>query len=66
MSEIVAASQEQSSNIEEFSRTINHIDEMTQQNAAVVEETAAATESMQEQAQSLTRMVGMFRLKGNR
>ena len=66
MSEIVASSQEQSSSIEEFSRTINHIDEMTQQNAALVEETAAATESMQEQAQSLTRMVGMFRLKGNR
>jgi methyl-accepting chemotaxis protein len=38
------------------------MDEVTQQNAALVEEEAAATESMQEQAQNLARVVSVFRL----
>lgn len=62
MSEITAASQEQSSGIEEVNVAITHIDEMTQQNAALVEQAAAAAESMQEEAQALSQAVAVFRL----
>jgi methyl-accepting chemotaxis protein len=64
MSEITAASAEQSAGIEEFSRAIGHVDEMTQQNAALVEQTAAAAESLREQAIGLTDVVGAFKLSG--
>jgi len=62
MNEITAASQEQSSGIEEVNRAIAQMDEMTQQNAALVEQAAAAAGSMQEQSVSLTRAVGVFKL----
>jgi methyl-accepting chemotaxis protein len=64
MTEITAASAEQSAGIEEFSRAIGHVDEMTQQNAALVEQTAAAAESLREQAIGLTDVVGAFKLSG--
>jgi methyl-accepting chemotaxis protein len=60
--EITLASQEQSDGIEQVNLAITHIDEATQQNAALVEEAAAAARSMQDQAASLTEAVSVFRL----
>jgi methyl-accepting chemotaxis protein len=65
MSEITAASQEQSSGIEQVNQAIGQMDEMTQQNAALVEEAAAAAQSMQDQAGSLSLAVSVFKLSGN-
>lgn len=62
MSEIAAASAEQSSGIAEVSTAVSHMDEMTQQNAALVEEAAAAAESLQTQANQLSQRVAMFLL----
>ncbi len=62
MAEIAAASAEQSTGIQEVSSAVGQMDEMTQQNAALVEEAAAAAESMQSQADALTRQVAQFRL----
>jgi methyl-accepting chemotaxis protein len=66
MGEISNAGQEQSASIEEFNRVIGYIDEMTQQNSALVEETAAGAESLRDQAQSLTEAVGMFRVRSKK
>ncbi len=65
MSEIAAASNEQSSGIGEVNGAINHMDEMTQQNASLVEQAAAAAASMQEQASSLMQVVSVFKLAQN-
>ncbi|BBB61035.1 methyl-accepting chemotaxis protein [Undibacterium sp. KW1] len=65
MSEITAASQEQSSGIEQVNLAITQMDEMTQQNAALVEQAAAAAESMEEQAVALAQAVSVFKLNGN-
>ena len=65
MSEITAASQEQSSGIEQVNLAITQMDEMTQQNAALVEQAAAAAESMEEQAIALTEAVSVFKLSGS-
>ena len=62
MSEITAASQEQSSGIEQVNLAITQMDEMTQQNAALVEQAAAAAESMEEQAIALAQAVSVFKL----
>lgn len=62
MSEITAASAEQSAGIEEVSRAITHMDEMTQQNSALVEESAAAAESLKDMASRLAEAVAGFRL----
>ncbi|NEX62657.1 methyl-accepting chemotaxis protein [Noviherbaspirillum galbum] len=62
MSEITAASQEQSTGIEEVNRAIGQMDEMTQQNAALVEQAAAAAESMQDQAVKLAQAVAVFKV----
>ena len=62
MSEITNASAEQSGGIEETNRAITHMDEMTQQNAALVEQAAAAAESLEEQALSLANAVAQFKL----
>jgi len=63
MAEISAASSEQSAGITMVSQAINEMDHVTQQNAALVEEAAAATESMQEQASILAEAVGVFKLE---
>ncbi|MFZ6747612.1 methyl-accepting chemotaxis protein [Undibacterium sp. Ren11W] len=63
MSEISAASQEQSSGIEQVNLAITQMDEMTQQNAALVEQAAAAAESMEEQAYELATAVSVFKLE---
>ena len=62
MAEISAASQEQSAGIEQVNLAINQMDEITQQNAALVEQAAAASESMHEQAAQLTQAVAIFKL----
>ncbi len=63
MAEISAASQEQSTGIEQVNQTITQMDETTQQNAALVEEASAAARSMEEQAQVLDEAVSVFRLE---
>jgi len=56
------ASQEQSAGIEQINQAVGQMDEMTQQNAALVEQAAAAAESLQDQAARLTELVGTFKL----
>ncbi|MEQ7756626.1 methyl-accepting chemotaxis protein [Xanthomonas hortorum] len=63
MGEIAAASQEQSSGIEQVNRTITQMDEATQQNAALVEEATAAARTMEEQAGQLALTVARFTLE---
>jgi methyl-accepting chemotaxis protein len=62
MSEITAASVEQSAGIAQVSQTIVEMDQTTQENAALVEEAAAAAAAMQEQAARLARAVSVFKL----
>ncbi|MBI3431774.1 MAG: hypothetical protein HY018_06150, partial [Hydrogenophilales bacterium] len=64
MSEIAAASQEQSAGIEQVNQAVTQMDDVTQQNAALVEEAAAAAESLQDQAGKLAEAVSVFRLDG--
>ena len=63
MGEIAAASAEQADGIEQVNRAVSQMDEVTQQNAALVE-AAAAAGSMQDQAADLKRAVSAFRLPG--
>ncbi len=62
MEEISVASSQQSAGIEQISRAIAQMDEVTQQNAALVEEAAAAAESLEEEAQHLSAAASVFRL----
>ncbi|WP_036306843.1 methyl-accepting chemotaxis protein, partial [Methyloglobulus morosus] len=62
MGDIAAASAEQSSGIDQVNKAVTQMDEVTQQNAALVEEAAAAAESLEEQAQTLADTVAQFRL----
>ena len=60
--EISAASREQSSGISNVNRSIAHMDQTTQQNAALVEQAAAAAQSLQDQAHKLAEAVSTFKL----
>ena len=62
--EITAASSEQSLGISQVNQAVGDIDRMTQQNAALVEESAAAAESLREQAARLAQLVSQFKLAG--
>jgi len=62
MQEISSASQEQTSGIEQINEAITQMDQVTQQNAALVEEAAAASESMQVQAAKLANIVSVFKV----
>jgi methyl-accepting chemotaxis protein len=62
MYEISAASKVQSAGIEQVNQAIIQMDEVTQQNAALVEEASAAAESMRAQAQDLAKIVNVFKL----
>jgi methyl-accepting chemotaxis protein len=62
ISEIAAASNEQSSSVEEINSAVTEMDEMTQQNAALVEQSSAAANSLQEQSENLIQMVAFFDL----
>ncbi len=62
MTEITAASEEQSHGIEQVNKAVGQMDEVTQQNAALVEESAAAAETLEDQARNLSVAVGHFKL----
>ena len=64
MNRIVSASAEQFSGIEQVGQTITQMERATQQNAALVEEIVAATESLSEQTARLGSLVGAFRIEG--
>jgi len=64
VAEIAAASHEQSAGIDQVNRAVMQMDEVTQQNAALVEEAAAAARAMQEQALELQRQMRFFQLGG--
>lgn len=66
MGEIAAASQEQSKGIGQVNQAVTQMDEVTQQNAALVEEAAAAASSLESQAEDLKAAVSMFRLDVSR
>ena len=61
---IASASEEQRVGIEEVNRAITQMDQVTQQNAALVEEAAAATQSLQDQATELAQTVSIFKIDG--
>ena len=60
MGDIVAASDEQSAGIGEVNQAVASMDQATQQNAALVEQAAAAASSLNDEAASLTEVVGVF------
>ena len=62
MAEIAAASAEQATGIDEIGKAVTQMDDVTQQNAALVEEAAAAAESLQSQAEQLANRVSAFKL----
>ena len=62
VSDIAAASREQSAGVEEINKAVTQMDEMTQQNSALVEENASATRMLQEQAEAMHGRMSAFRL----
>ncbi|TXI38185.1 MAG: chemotaxis protein, partial [Nitrosomonas sp.] len=62
MSEITAASQEQSTGIEQVNQAVIQMDNVTQQNAALVEEAAASAESLEHQAKDLAGAISIFKV----
>ncbi len=64
MSEIVESSSEQATGIAQVSQTVSEMDQTTQQNAALVEEAAAATTALREQASALEDMMAVFQIGG--
>ncbi|MGP9764778.1 methyl-accepting chemotaxis protein [Halomonas sp. AOP13-D3-9] len=64
MDEISAASQEQSDGIEQVSQAVGQMDQVTQQNAALVQQATAAAASLEEQANRLEQAVAVFKLLG--
>jgi len=60
ISEIAAAGAEQTQGIEQVNKAVTQMDEMTQQNAALVEQAAAASESLDDQAKSMQQMMSFF------
>ena len=65
MSDISAAGQEQEAGIEQINQAVTEMDTVTQQNAALVEQAAAASAGLQEQAAQLALVVSIFRLDDN-
>ena len=63
VSEIAASAHEQSLGLTEVNTAVNEMDQVTQQNAAMVEETTAATQSLRNEAAELARMIGRFRVE---
>jgi len=61
VAEIAAASEEQSAGIEQVNNAVTQMDGVTQQNAALVEQSSAASKAMQQQATSLIQQIGFFR-----
>ena len=65
MGEISSASADQSHGIDQINEAMGQMDQVTQSNAALVEESAAAAQSLERQAQTLVHTVSVFRLPGN-
>ena len=65
MGAISLASEEQTIGIEQVDQAIDQMDQSTQQNAALVEQATAAAQSLQDQAQQLTRVIGAFKTSGS-
>lgn len=65
VSEIGAASEKQTSGIEQVNLALSQMDDVTQQNAALVRQAASATESLEEQTQHLTVTVAHFKMENN-
>ena len=61
IAEITVASQEQSAGIEQINQAVTQMDSVTQQNASLVEEAAAAAESLRDQASHLVQTVSIFK-----
>ncbi|PJI37296.1 MAG: hypothetical protein CTR53_20830 [Ferrovibrio sp.] len=64
VAEIAAASAEQSRGLEEVNGAVVNMDEMTQRNGALVEQTNASAQAMANQARQLAELVGHFRIDG--
>ncbi len=64
LGQITTGSREQSNNINDINVSVNRLDQMAQQNAAVMEQSAAAAKSLHDQAGDLRDVVGRFRLPG--
>jgi len=62
--EIATASAEQANGIDQVNAAVSQMDEMTQQNAALVEESAAAAHSLEDQSRELTRLMSFFQVRG--
>ena len=65
VSEMAAASQEQSAGIEQVNNAVTQMDQMTQQNSALVEEAASASRALQDQAMQLDRVISYFKVEEN-
>ena len=66
VSEIAAASREQATGLEQVNTAVGSMDEMTQRNGALVEETSAAAQALSQQASQLAQLVSFFRIGGAR
>jgi methyl-accepting chemotaxis protein len=64
VTEIAASAREQARGLAEVNTAVNHMDQVTQQNAAMVEQSTAASHSLAEEAQALTRLTGHFQIGG--
>jgi uncharacterized phage infection (PIP) family protein YhgE len=65
VAEIAAASEEQSTGIEQVNNAVTQMDSVTQQNAALVEEASAASKSMEQQSTTLVTQIGYFKTNGS-
>jgi methyl-accepting chemotaxis protein len=64
VAEIAAASREQSSGIEQVNRAVMQMDELTQQNGALVEQATSASQTLADQARNLSQMMGHYQVSG--
>jgi methyl-accepting chemotaxis protein len=64
VAEIAASAQEQATGLQQVNTAVNQMDQATQQNAAMVEESTAASHSLSSEASELQRLVGRFRIDG--
>ena len=62
VAELAASAKEQATGLNEVNAAVNQMDQVTQQNAAMVEQATAASHGLSEEAQELARLVGQFRI----
>ncbi len=62
VTDIAGSAQEQSTGVKEINVAVNQMDQVTQQNAAMVEQATAASHSLAKEADNLTQLMGQFRL----